>query len=87
MKYFWYYLRNTYRNNKYMEGHYDASNGTQPESKNSDYSRGYLVATNRVEREAKELKTCRDRLRKAEAHVVSMHARSEAVKRVVAENL
>lgn len=94
MKYFWYYLRSSYRDARFTDGFYEASVGLEPSSKNLDYARGYGRGVTRIQDDAvvlaaahAEIKARTASQRKLEEHVRSAHNRMETVKRSVAENL
>ena len=75
------------RNVLYYVGFCAGSEGMTPASTNRHYCKGYAEAVFRAKKHADEVAELTRLLRKAEAHVTDMHARTERVKKIVADSL
>ena len=76
-----------FKTNRYNAGFYAGSLGLLPASGTEDYMKGYNRAVSLLQESVEQLEESTKARRKAEEYVRRAHAKMEAVKRVVAENL
>ena len=76
-----------FKTNRYNSGFYAGSLGLLPASGKKDYMKGYKRAVSLLQESVEQLEESTKARRKAEEYVRRAHAKMEAVKRVVAENL